>query len=240
MIYSTLTDKAMAANRLEDSLNNTSTQLQIEKASSQAKDNRIKYLEEIIISLGHNPKDIKGIEALIKNKDDDIAALRKQLKLPASRHPQTKEVLKKNSKEEMMELLLKMNEQLSETEKELEQAWKEKHSIIQTSTTDATTGTMVVDQQTDSSQENTSSLSSDELAKQMESLKLRVTELQTTKLQLTNLEQKYDTSKKTVADHTREIKRLEKLVKALAKDLSLEKPLREINEILWNNIIHSI
>ena len=56
----------------------------------------IKNLEEIIIGLGHNPKYVKGIEALIKKKDDDIAALRKQLKLPASRHPQTAEVMKKN------------------------------------------------------------------------------------------------------------------------------------------------
>ena len=70
----------------------------------------------------------------------------------------------------------------------------------------------------------------------MESLKLRVTELQTTKLQLVNLEQKYDMSKKTVADNTREIKRLEKLVKALERDLSLEKSLREINKILWDNV----
>ena len=68
MIYSTLADKAMAAHKLQDSLENTSTQLQIEKASSQAKDNRIKTLEEIIIGLGHNPKDVKGIEALIKKK----------------------------------------------------------------------------------------------------------------------------------------------------------------------------
>ena len=74
----------------------------------------------------------------------------------------------------------------------------------------------------------------------MESLKLRVSELQTTKLQLTNLEQKYDVSKKTVADQTREIKRLEKLVKALEKDLALEMPLKQINEILWNNVKHSI
>ena len=117
MIYSTLTDNAMAALRLQDSLNNTNTELHIEKASSQAKDNRIKSLEEIIISLGHNPKDIKSIEALIKKKDDDIAALRKQMKLPASRHPQTQEVLKENSQGEMMELLLKMTEQLSETKK---------------------------------------------------------------------------------------------------------------------------
>ena len=89
--------------------------MQLEKASSQAKDNRIRTLEEIIIGLGHNPKYVKGIEALIKKKYDDIAALRKQLKLPASRHPQTEEMIKKNSKEEMMNLLLKLNEKLNET-----------------------------------------------------------------------------------------------------------------------------
>ena len=140
MIYSTLTDKAMTAHRLQDSLNNTNTQLQIEKASSQAKDNMIKSLEEIIIGLGHNPKDVKGIEALIKNKDDDIAALRKKLKLPDSRHPQTEEVTKKKSKEEVMDLLLRMNERLAEIEKELEQALKEKKSIIIATTTQAATG----------------------------------------------------------------------------------------------------
>jgi len=141
-----------------------------------------------------------------------------------------------------MELLLKMTEQLSETEKELEQALQEKEAIMQASITEATTttGTTTTDQQTESAQVDTSGLSSDELVKQMESLKLRVTELKTTKLQLENLEQKYDMSKRTVADNTREIKRLEKLVKALEKDLSLEKPLREINDILWTNIIDSI
>jgi len=49
----------------------------LEKASSLAKDNRIKSLEEIIIELGHDPKDAKGIKALIKKKEGDIAALRK-------------------------------------------------------------------------------------------------------------------------------------------------------------------
>jgi len=87
IIYSTLTGKAMMAQRLENSLNNTTAQLQLEKASSQAKDNIIKSLKEIIIGLGHDLKDVKAIEALIKNKDEDIVALRKQLKLPPSRHP---------------------------------------------------------------------------------------------------------------------------------------------------------
>ena len=161
MIYYTLTDKSMVAHKLQDSLENTYTQLQLEKASSQAKDNRIKTLEEVIIGLGHNPKDVKGIETLIKKKDDDIAALRQQLKLPASRHPQTEEIIKKNYEEEMMELLLKMNEKLTETEKKLEQALKEKQSALPTSTTEAITGT----QPTESSQVDTSNLSSEQLVK---------------------------------------------------------------------------
>ena len=67
MIYSTLTDKSMMTQKLQDSLENTNAQLHLEKSSSQAKDSRINTLEKIIIGLGHNPKDVKGIEALIKN-----------------------------------------------------------------------------------------------------------------------------------------------------------------------------
>ena len=61
LIYSTLTDKSMMTQKLQDSLENTNAQLNLEKASSRAKDNRINTLEEIIIRLGHNPKDVKGI-----------------------------------------------------------------------------------------------------------------------------------------------------------------------------------
>lgn len=78
IIYSTLTGKAMMAQKLENYLNNTTTQLQLEKASSKAKDNKIKSLKEFIIGLpGHDLKDVKAAEALIKKKDEDIAALRK-------------------------------------------------------------------------------------------------------------------------------------------------------------------
>ena len=68
MVYSTLTGKAMMAQRLENSLNNITAQLQLEKASSQAKDNRIKTLEELIIGLSHDPKYVKAAEALIKKR----------------------------------------------------------------------------------------------------------------------------------------------------------------------------
>jgi len=87
MVNSTLVNKAMLAHQLQSSLDNTTAQLQLEKASSLAKDNRIKSLEEIIIELGHDPKYAKGIKALIKKKEEDVAALRQQLKLPPSMHP---------------------------------------------------------------------------------------------------------------------------------------------------------
>ena len=94
MVYSTLAEKTILAQQLQNSLNNTSAQLQLEKVSYLAKDNRIKSLEEIIIELGHNPKDPKAIKALIKKKEDDIAALKNQLKLPATMHPQATEMVK--------------------------------------------------------------------------------------------------------------------------------------------------
>lgn len=99
------------AHRLENSLNNTTDQLQLERASSHAKDNRIKSLEDLIIGLSHNPKDVKALEALIKKKNEDIVALRKQLKLPPLLHPQTAEVIEKKNEEELMDLVLKLNEQ---------------------------------------------------------------------------------------------------------------------------------
>jgi len=65
----------------------------LEKASSQAKDTRIKSSEDLVIELGHDPKDVKVAEKLIKKKNDDIAALNKQLKIPPLHHPQTAKVL---------------------------------------------------------------------------------------------------------------------------------------------------
>ena len=87
MTYSTLTGKAITSHQLQNSLNNISAQFQLEKASSQEKDTRIEALEDLIIELGHDPKDVKATEKLIKKKNDDIAALKKQLKVPPLHHP---------------------------------------------------------------------------------------------------------------------------------------------------------
>lgn len=57
---------------------------------------------------------MKASEKLIKKKNNDIAALKKQLKIPPLHHPQTVEVLETKKEEELMDLVLKLNDQLKE------------------------------------------------------------------------------------------------------------------------------
>ena len=120
MVYSTLVNKTLMAHRLPNYLHNTAAQLELEKASSQAKDNRIKSLEEIIIELGHDPNDPKGIQALMKKKDEDIAALRRQIKLPPTLHPQTANVAQQKEEQDVVALLMTLHKRLIETEGALE------------------------------------------------------------------------------------------------------------------------
>ena len=112
MVYATLADKAMLAHQLKESLTNTNTQLYLERMSSTAKDNRIKMLEEIIMDLGHDPKDPKGIKALMKKKEDDIVALKKQVRLPATIHPQTAKLVQEKQGEDKMDLMMRMNQRI--------------------------------------------------------------------------------------------------------------------------------
>lgn len=119
MLYSTLADKNLLAHQLQNYLHNTAAQLELEKASSQAKDNRIKSLEEMIIELGHDPKDPKGVQALLKKRDEDITAMRKHIKLPATLHPQTREMAEQKKDQDVVALLLSLYKRLMETESAL-------------------------------------------------------------------------------------------------------------------------
>ena len=67
---------------------------------------------------------------MIKKKNEDIAALRKQLKLPQSEHPQTKEVLQDQSeKEEMMKLILQLTAQIKEMETQMDKLVWERETV---------------------------------------------------------------------------------------------------------------
>jgi len=220
MVYSTLADKALLAQKLQNSLHNTSTQLELEKASSLAKDNIIKSLEEIIIELGHDPNDPKGIQALIRKKEEDIAALKMQLKLSIAMHPQTIEVAQQKAEDDMMGLLTRRNERLTETEQALEKAMKEKQGLstsqppetTPTTTTIVpptvpTTSTLV----TDTSAVATTtvpdtSMSMEKMMKEIKELEFQMAELKEAKEKLAKFEVSYDKSKITVAEKTREVK----------------------------------
>ena len=90
MLYSTVATKAMSAQKLQNTISNMQDQMKMDKASLYAKDPRIKALEELVLQVGYNPSNIKAAELLVKKKNEDIAALRKHLKLPQSEHAQTK------------------------------------------------------------------------------------------------------------------------------------------------------
>jgi len=83
-------------------------------------------------------------------------------------------------------------------------------------------------------------MSTEELIKAMEELRLQVSELKQVKEKLAKVEKSYDKSKLSVAEKIREVKALENKVRTLEKDLTLDKPLAEIKGILWTNINQSL
>ena len=90
MLYSTITTKVMSLQKLQNTIINMREQMKIDKASSYDKDLRIKSLEEWVIQVGYDPANVKVAELLGKKNNEDIAALRKQIKLPSTEHPQAK------------------------------------------------------------------------------------------------------------------------------------------------------
>jgi len=99
----------------------------MKKVSSLAKDNMIKSLEDLVVKIGYDPKDVKVSEEIIKKKNLDIAALRKQLKLLAIEDPLTKEIEKNEAqKADMLKLIIEKNIRIRQMEVEMEKMIKEK------------------------------------------------------------------------------------------------------------------
>jgi len=74
------------------------------------KDTRIKSLEDLVIKLSYDPGDVKAVEEIVRKKNADIATLRKQLKLPYTKDPQTKELGElEKKKEDMFKTIIEQN-----------------------------------------------------------------------------------------------------------------------------------
>jgi hypothetical protein len=95
MVFHTLAHAFASVEKLQVSLNNSQTQLKLEKISSFAKDNRIKTLEELVLKIDYDPSNVKVAKEMIKNKNANIASLRKQLKLSPTEESQAKEIAEK-------------------------------------------------------------------------------------------------------------------------------------------------
>lgn len=248
MVYATLVERATLAHELKESLKNTNTQLDFERMSSLAKDNRIKSLEHIIIELGHDPKDRKGVKALMKEKEDDLNALKKRLKLHPTEHPQTTELQKEKQADEQLDLIMQLNQKVLDLEKELEGELQDKQgeSTSQAPPTTSTTATTTepavapITEAAATTAAPDSSASVEELTKAIKEMELQANEIKKAKEKLAELDAKYDKSKVTVAEQGREIKALKEKIKALEKELNLESAMAEIKRILWAKIGQSI
>ena len=56
----------MSAQKIQKTLGNIKDHLKLENASSQAKDNIIKSLEDLVIEVGYDPSNVKVADELIK------------------------------------------------------------------------------------------------------------------------------------------------------------------------------
>jgi hypothetical protein len=199
MIFSTLANTSTTAAKLQVSLNNVQTQLKLEKVSSLAKYNKIKYLEELVLKIGYDPSNVKATEDLLKKKNADIASLRKQLQISTIEDPHEKEIAEtEGQKEEMLRLIMEKNAQIKEMEAELEKLVKEKEqsvpmaviplngvSLIGVSTTTTTTTTIG---ETSATTSVTAPDAAEKLAKAMEDMTLQGVEIRKPHEEIQNLQ----------------------------------------------------
>jgi hypothetical protein len=189
---------------------------------------------------------IKAAEEMIKKKNADIAALRKQLKLPPTEDPQTKEIAEREGeKDEMLRLLMEQSAQLKEMEAEMEKILQEKEqtktgegitlSAIPIAGLSATTVTTIPSATAEQGPEGTI-----DLAKSMERMNLQESEISRLKKELENL-QELKTSFQTSLSREKQVnEQMRKELQQLQKQTLAGKTLAEVKELVWTDITKSI
>jgi hypothetical protein len=246
MISHTLARVATSAAKYRTTLSNAQTQLKLEKMSSFAKDSKIKTLEELVLKIGYDSTNVKAAEEMIKKKNADIAALRKQLKLPPTEDPQTKDIAEREGeKDEMLRLLMEQSAQLKEMEAEMEKLLQEKEqskagegitlSAIPIAGLSATTVTTIPSATAEQRPEGTI-----DLAKSMERMNLQESEISRLKKELENL-QELKTSFQTSLSREKQVnEQMRKELQQLQKQTLAGKTSAEVKELVWTDIAKSI
>jgi hypothetical protein len=246
MVFHTLAHATASASRYRTALSNAQTQLKIDKISSFAKDNKIKTLEELVLKIGYDPANIKAAEEMIKKKNADITSLRKQLKLPPTEDPQTKEIAEREGeKDEMMRLLMEQNAQLREMEAEMEKLLKEREqantveaiplSAIPIAGLSMAKMTAVPSATTVQVPEGTV-----DLAKSMERMNLQESEIGRLKKEVENLQELKASFQTSLAKEKQVNEQIRKELQQLRKQTMAGKTLAEVKELVWTDISKSI
>ena len=246
MISHTLARVATSASKCRIALSNAQAQLKLEKMSSFAKDNKIKTLEELVLKIGYDPANVKAAEEMIKKKNADIAALRKQLKLPPTEDPQTKDVAEREGeRDEMLRLLMEQSAQLREMEAEMEKLLKEKEqmktvegitlSAIPIAGLDTATVTAVPSATIEQVPEGTI-----DLAKSMERMNLQESEISRLKKEVENLQELKTSFQISLAKEKQVNEQMKKKLQQLEKQTMAGKTLAEVKELVWTDISKSI
>jgi len=77
MIASTLTNTTTSFSKMQVTLANIQSQLKLENVSSLSKDTKIQSLENLVLRMGYDPSNINATKELIKEKNIEVAALKK-------------------------------------------------------------------------------------------------------------------------------------------------------------------
>jgi hypothetical protein len=248
MISHTLARVATSTAKLRTSLSNTQTQLKLEKMSSFAKDNSIKTLEELVLKIGYDPANVQAAEEMIKKKNADIAALRKQLKLPPTEDPQTKEIAEREGeRDEMLKLVMEQSAQLKEMEAEMEKLLKEREQIktvesitlsaipLAGSSTVTTTVTALPSATVGPIPEGTM-----DLAKSMERMNLQESEIDRLKKEVENMQELKISFQTSLSKEKQITEQMRKELQQLQKQTLAGKTLAEVKELVWTDISKSI
>jgi hypothetical protein len=239
MVFYMLVHASTTASKLQVSLNNVQTQLKLEKISSFAKDNRIKTLEELVLKIGYNPSNVKAVEEMIKNKNADIASLRKQLKLPPIEDSKAKEITEtEGEKDEMLKLIMEQNAQLKEMESEIEKLVKEKEQlnpmeVIPLSAVPLSGVSTTSVAEVPSTNPLTSLEKTVELAKSMEKMNLQETEINRLKKEIENLQELKSSFQISLSKEKQVSDQLKQELQQLRKQTVAGKTLAEVKESVW-------
>jgi hypothetical protein len=203
-------------------------------------------LEELVLKIGYDPLNVKAVKEMLKNKNFDIASLRKQLKLPPTEDAQPKEIAEtKGENDEMLKLIMEKNAQLKEMEAELEKLLKEKEQskpmeviplrvvpLTGVSTTSAT--------EIPSATPLTSLEKTIELAKSMEEMNLQETEISRLEKEVENFQELKSSYQASNSKEKQTSYKLKQELQQLQKQTVAGKTLAEVKENVWMDITKSI